>query len=325
MNHGTTGEDIAMGNPFELIRRHLAERYPGDFHRTAAVREFLGRVCQRHLDLDLGDGDLAQKLCSGDESRYWQQLSEILLAHELLEAGLTLTSSRGGPDFLIEHFGQRTWIEVICPQPEGIPADWLAQPTGRPYNMPHEAILLRWTAAIKEKAEKLLGNAALGKKGYREKGVVGAKDAYVIAVNARLLRGPYFASITGISQFPFAAEAVFAIGPYAVSISPETMKIVGGGHQHRPTIRKPNGADVPAYTFLDPAFRPVSAIWALDVDESWVIGNTKAMAVVHNPDAETPVPVGLLPSYDEYVATPDGPDEYRLDRIAGRLRSTDPD
>lgn len=303
----------------QAIRQCLLSRYPGDFYRTVAVREFLERICQRHLDLDLGDANLAQKLCSGDESRYWQQLSEILLAHELLEAGLELTPSHEGPDFLIEHQGQKIWIEVICPRPEGIPADWLAQPSGKAISLPHEAMLLRWTAAIKEKAEKLLGNAASGAKGYIEKGVVGANDAYVIAINARLLRGPHFASITGISQFPFAAEAVFAIGPYTINISRDTLEAVGSGHQHRPTIKKPSGAQVPAYTFLDPAFRSVSAIWAADIDESWVIGNVKPMAVIHNPDATNPLPAGLLPSYDDYFATPDGPDEYRLDRVTGRL------
>lgn len=305
---------------FQLIQQRIAERYPGDFHRMVAVREFLERACQRHLDLNLGDADLAQKLCSGDESQYWQQLSEILLAHELLEAGITLTPSHDGPDFLIEQATRNVWIEVICPRPEGIPAEWLGPPTGKAIGMPHEAMLLRWTAAIKEKAEKLLGNPKLGTKGYIEKGAVGANDAYVIAINARLLRGRYFASVTGISQFPFAAEAVFAIGPYAVRIDRETLEMVGGGHQHRPTIKKPNGAQVPAYTFLDPAFRPVSAVWATDVDETWVIGNAKATAVVHNPEAANPLPVGLLPAYDEYVAIPNGPDEYRLDRTAGLLR-----
>lgn len=305
---------------FQLIRRHIAERHPGDFHRTVAVREFLERACRRHLDLDLGDADLAQKFCSGDESRYWQQLSEVLLAHELLEVGVNLTPSHEGPDFLIEHGERQIWIEVICPRPEGIPAEWLGPPTGKAISMPHEAMLLRWTAAIKEKAEKLLGNVQLGIKGYIEKAVVGANDAYVIAINARLLRGRGFASVTGISQFPFAAEAVFAIGPYAVRIDRQTLEMVGGGHQHRSTIKKPNGAQVPAYTFLDPAFRPISAIWATDIDETWVIGNAKALAVVHNPEATNPLPVGLLPAHDEYVATPDGPDEYRLDRIAGLLR-----
>lgn len=307
-----------------LVHHCLAQRYPGDFHRLVAVREFLERACARHIELGLGDTDLVQKLCSGDEHRYWQQMSEILLGHELLEAPLALIASHEGPDFLVERDGAKLWIEVTCPRPQGIPAEWLERPSGKAISMPHEAMLLRWTAAIKEKAEKLLGNSSTGAPGYIAKDVVGERDAYVIAVNAKLLRGPHFASVTGISQYPFAAEAVFAIGPYAVNISRETLEIVDSGHQHRPTIRKPSGAEVPAYTFLDPRFRPISAIWATDVDESWVIGNTKALAVIHNPQATNPLPVGVLPAYREYVARLDG-DEYVLESRPGllaRQRST---
>lgn len=306
---------------FQAIKESLLARYPGNFHRNVTVREFLEQICKRHLDLDLGDADLTQKLCSGDESRYWQQLSEILLGHELLEAGLLLTPSHEGPDFLIPYQNRKIWIEVICPRPEGIPSEWLMGTSGVAISMPHEAMLLRWTAAIKEKAEKLLGNSVSGTKGYIKKGIVGTNDIYVVAVNARLLRGPNFASVTGISQFPFAAEAVFAIGPYAVNISRDTLEIVSSGHQHRPMVKKPNGAQVPAYTFLDLAFRPLSAIWAVDIDESWVIGNAKSMAVIHNPEAANPLPLHLLPSHDEYVATLDGIDAYRLDQLDGRLKS----
>jgi type I restriction enzyme S subunit len=207
----------------------------------------------------------------------------------MLQVGLPLTPSRNGPDFLIEVDGRKIWIEVICPQPTGIPEDWLAQPKGEVVGFPHEAILLRWTSGIKEKAEKLLGNTATPSKGYIDKGVVGANDAYVIALNGRLLRGSQFATITGISQFPFAVEAGFAVGPITIIINRDTMSQAGSGHAHRPVIRKPNGAAVPAYTFLDPSFRPVSAIWTTDVDETWVIGNMKPMAVIHNPIAANPL------------------------------------
>jgi len=305
---------------FQQIQGYLLARYAGEFHRTVAVRNFLESACRRHIDLGLGDTDLASKLCSGDEPRYWQQLSEILLAHELLEAGLALTPSHGGPDFLVEHEGQKIWIEVICPQPTGIPQEWFSEPAG---NYPHDAILLRWTAAIKEKAEKLLGNTEKGIKGYIEKGVVSAKDAYVIAVNGPLLRKPYFASITGISQFPYAVEAAFSIGPLQITIDRDTLKAVGSEHQHRPMIKKPNGADVPTHTFLDPAFRPVSAIWAADIDETSVIGNMKPLAVIHNPEAAQALQVGLLPSHYEFVATPAMNDEYALQRRPGRLVSND--
>ena len=54
------------------------------------------------------------------------------------------------------------------------------------------------------------------------------------------------------------------------------------------------------------------------MDESWVIGNMKPMAVIHNPIAANPIPPGLLPAHDEFIATPDG-DEYVLERQDGRL------
>ncbi|HEY4211564.1 MAG TPA: hypothetical protein VGM84_08800 [Steroidobacteraceae bacterium] len=306
---------------FGLVREFLTGRYAGHHERMVAVREFLIETCRRHIELDLGDADLADKLCSGNETRFWQQLSEILLANELLNAGVRLTPSHEGPDFLVEQDGRKIWIEVICPTPAGIPAEWLAQPRIEGYRVPHEEILLRWTAAIKEKAEKLLGNPALKIEGYLAKGVVGPKDAYVIAVNARLLRGPFFPSIMGISQFPAAAEVAFAIGPYALTLNAKSLEVVHEGYKHRPTIRKPKtNAEVPASTFLDPTFRAVSAIWAADIDETWVIGNAKPLGVIHNPEALNPMPVGLLPSQDEYVARANGPDEYVLERMDGTLR-----
>lgn len=177
-------------------------------------------------------------------------------------------------------------------------------------------MLLRWTAAIKEKSEKLLGGPR--GSGYLAKGIVGPRDSYVIAVNGRRLRGA-FASLHGISQFPFAVEAAFAVGPLQLHIDPQTLKTVRTDYQHRPHVRKPSGADVPAYTFLDERFADVSAIWATDFDDCSIIGNQKALAIVHNPLAKNPLPVHLLPAWSEYVATALDGDEYQLDRQHGRL------
>jgi hypothetical protein len=113
-----------------------------------------------------------------------------------------------------------------------VPAAWLRPVTGQAYTMPHEAILLRWTSAIKDKAEKLFGAADHPDTGYLAKGVVAEGDAFVVAINARRLRDS-FPQLEGISQFPFPVEAVFSVGPYAVQINRENLKVVGGGHSHR--------------------------------------------------------------------------------------------
>lgn len=211
---------------------------------------------------------------------------------------------------------QKIWIEVICPEPRGVPETWLKFNEGVT-DFPHEQILLRWTAAIKEKAGKLIGSADGRTTGYLQEGIVAPEDAYVIAVNGCQLRKQPHSALIGISQFPFAAEAVFPIGPCELKIDRQTLEIVGRGYQHRPFVINQNGAKVPAYTFLDPRFNPISAIWAVDIDGGAAIGNSDPMVVVHNPNADNNVPVGFLPSDSEYVATPASDDELVLKKIKG--------
>jgi len=299
-----------------LLVDYLEARYPATSDRRLAVRQAVKATCRRFMDSGLADPDFESNLCSGDEARFWQRFSEAALAVDLLDRGCDVRPSRDGPDLLVVHEDRRIWIEVICPEPTGIPASWLNQHTGV-YDFPHEAILLRWTAAIKEKAEKLLGNVQRGVPGYIAKGVVRPDDAFVIAVNGRRLRG-VFAALHGISQLSFAAEAVFAIGPMQILIERESLKATGHQHQHRPTIRKRNGAQVPAYTFLDPAFAPISAIWAVDADDCRAIGNLYPMEVIHNPLAANSLPTGLLPADCEWIAAPNDDESYVLERYPAR-------
>lgn len=305
-----------------MLEEAFARRYPLKHEGHVAIREQGVALCRAHLDSGLADRNAEQRLCSADDGIFWQQLSEVLLADQLRKAGLPLLHAAAGPDFLIEVDGQRTWVEVICPTPAGIPAEWLAPtpefPEIRVRTLPDEAVLLRWTSAIKEKAEKLLGTADGRRAGYLAKGIVAPEDAYVVAINGRLLRGDW-PDIIGISQYPFAAEATLCVGPYEVRLNRETLETVGEGLQHRPTVLNANGAPVPADTFFDPRFAPVSAIWATDVDENLIFDQRRPMAIVHNPIASRPLPVGLLPAQQEYVAVPDG-DRYLLETRDGRLR-----
>jgi hypothetical protein len=305
-----------MQEPPTPLERYLLARYSSASPQSVAVRQFVERVCSQFITAGLADANFVTDLCSGNEPRFWQRYTEAVLTCEVLDAGLNARPSRNGPDLCIEHEGRKIWIEFICPEPMGIPAERLDHEPLNRSNFPHVAILLRWTAAIKEKAEKLLGGPR--DAGYLTKGIVGPEDCYVIAVNGRQLRG-VFAALTGISQFPFAVEAAFAVGPLQIQIDCTTLKSVGSGHQHRPLIKKPTGADVPAYTFLDPRFAAVSAIWATDLDDCLVLGNSKPFVVVYNPMATNRLPEGLLPAQLDYVASPRGSDEYLLEKRPGRL------
>src|SRR5437667_1440998 len=174
-----------------MLETAFARRYPLETEGHLTLRERGIALCRRHLEKGLGDDDAEQRLCSGNDEIYWQQLSEVLVADQLGQVGL-LPSHRGaGPDFLIEYGQRRIWIEVICPTPVGIPAEWFVHPDFKVYSMPHEAILLRWTSAIKEKSEKLIGTPENPGTGYLRKGLVAVDDSYVVAINGRLLRSAF--------------------------------------------------------------------------------------------------------------------------------------
>ena len=306
------------------IETFLLQRYPGSGRRQV-WRDELANVCKSFVKSGLADVNFTKELCSGSEQRFWSRVSEALLAAHLRKVGLDpIPSHDGGPDFLLIENGRKIWIEVICPEPIGVSSDWLSSELSKVVkvvNFPHEQILLRWTSAIKEKAEKLIGSLDDTVKGYIDKGIVDPEDAYVIAVNGRRFRHGPFPALLGISQFPFAAEAVFAIGPYQILINRDTLEKTSSGHQHRPLISKPKGAHVPAYTFLDDRFQPISAIWAVDVDGTSAIGISGPLAVIHNPYAFNPISVGFLPAHDEYVATRIGAEEFELNRIEGCYKS----
>ncbi|MGQ0446414.1 MAG: hypothetical protein ACT4O2_15140 [Beijerinckiaceae bacterium] len=302
------------------IRESLELRYPNQNPHCTALREWITELCQNYIKNGLGDKNAEQRLCSNDDAQYWQQLSEVLLADQFDKARIQVAHPHEGPDFLIEHDGRKIWVEVTCPEPNGLPEEWRNHIPGRVSNLPHEEILLRWTNAISEKSKVLIR--------YLEKGIVRKEDAYIIAINGRLLRGfgGLFPELNGISQFPFAVEAVFCVGPIQIHIDRQTLRTVGSDHQHRPLIPKPNGAVVPADTFLDPKFAPISAIWAVDVnvnvDENLLAGQSGPLVVVHNP--ANPIPTNLLPAHAEYIATDHG-DHFKLERRDGRLnlQSTD--
>jgi len=304
----------------KLIETFLLKRYPGD-GRPKAVREEIAYACKDFIKSGLADSNFTKELCSGSEKRFWSRVSEALLAAHLRKIGLTPEPSHdGGPDFFVIDNGQKIWIEVICPEPTGVPSEWTEAELYKVIDFPHEQILLRWTSAIKEKAEKLLGSFDGTVKGYIEKGIVASSDAYIIAVNGRQLRsGNPFSELLGISKFPFAVEAVFAVGPYQIKINRETLKQTGAGYQPRPLISRLKRSPVPAYTFLDSRFKPISAIWAVDIDGTSAIGNLEPMAVVHNPNAVNPIRTGFLPAHDEYVATQIEADESELKRLDGKL------
>ena len=286
----------------ERINACLENRFPG-VGRAALLREHLTRACTIFIESGLADAKFVDELTFGSDAKFWSSLSEALVYQRLTDKKFPPRARIGvGPDFLVDIDDRRLWIELICPEPMGIAPGWTNVEPGTATSMPHEEMLLRWTAAIKEKNEKLVGTQDGRTRGYIQTGVVNHDDIYVIAINASQLRHGPFPSLTGITQLPFAVEAVFPVGPYQLKIDPTTMRVVERGHAHRMTITKPNGAQIPTHAFLNPWFRNVSAIWALDLNGQAIIGNAEPSALVHNPNAFNPLPKRFLPADAEFVA-----------------------
>lgn len=302
----------------DRIAASLLSRFPGT-GRPATIRESLAEVCIKFIQSGLADPKFEAELTGRSETAFWSCMSEALVFRSLNGKSFADRRAVGiGPDFLLEINGRRVWLEVICPTPSGIPTSWLEIQLDTATSMPHEEILLRWTSAIKEKTEKLVGSRDGTKDGYLQTGIVGQKDIYVVVVNGCRLRHGPFPALTGISQLPYAVEAVFPIGPYQVRIDKGTREAIETGHSHRPEIRKPNGSLVPSHAFLDPWYSMVSAIWAVDFNGCSCIGNSEPSAVVHNPSATNPLPIGFLPADEDFVTKSISEDLMELERVVAR-------
>ena len=298
------------------LREALRRRYPRDLPADKPVFQTVLEVCQWFIDNGLGDPDTPQRLASDNDHIYWQALSEVMVADQLHRCGLAPARQPDSPDVQVVHQGRHVWVEVVCPTPAGIPDQWLRHEEGA-VTFPHEAVSLRWTSALKEKFEKLVGMPGRNYQGYIAKGIVRPEDAYVIAINGRLLRDSWPA-INGISLWPFAVEVTYAIGPRQLQISRDTGAIMSSSQQHRPSFQKPNGASIPSDSFFNPGYAPVSAVWAMDIDEHDLWKDRDTSILVHNHGASNPLPANLLPAYSEYSATV-GSAEYTINRRDGRL------
>lgn len=117
----------------------------------------------------------------------------------------------------------------------------------------------------------------------------------------------------GISQLPFAMEAVFPIGPLAVPISQQGRPDGEAAPIPRHVIQKPNGASVPTTSFLDPCYAGVSAIMGGYQRET--LNGALRITVVHNPLANVSLPTGILGAAKEYTADDQG-DHYAIRLLA---------
>lgn len=286
----------------ERIRAFWPDGRP---HYRQQLLGHLGHLFDRFVEAGLADPTFGKELVEGD---YFQQrLAEMLLAEHLWSLGFELSSASAGPDYFATKDGMSAWIELITPQPTGINPGWLASPQVGVWQYPHKEIALRYTAAIKEKHAKLVGTRGGG--GYLASGLVKPDQPYIIAVNQHLLQRA-FRTLNGISQIPAACEVLFAVGPQQLHLNRDTLAVVHHDHAHRPSLAKSANVGVPADSFFNPGYAPVSAVLAVDlVLEKFVTADLDhhlmqdhLSAVAYNPLANNPVKPRWIPADSHWTA-----------------------
>ena|ERR1700730_7878161 len=297
-----------MPTTAERLAAALHGRYPNN---SVAPKHY-GKLLLSYAESGFGPPHLVDEIETGDEGKFWSAVWEAMLYGQFVSEGCTLRrtskpSGQNGPDFRIDQRGQTIWIEAIVPSPEGIPTDWLSSPSTNDFKVrekPNEQMLLRCTSAIASKRDKIAS--------YRSKGIIGAHDCAVIAINICRL-SDWDVDGNGISQLPLAVEAVFPIGPLGVPITRDGK--IAGPAQHIPrfAVPKVNGTAIPTYAFLDARFEDVSAV--VQGHQKDLYKSNLALATVHNPLAINAIPLGLFGRQREYVAKSDG-DDYQLGDIA---------
>ena len=285
------------------ISEVLERRFPNN---TVALTHF-GELLAAYEASGLAPPNFRQEVSSGErglrahiwESMLYRYFSE--LGFEF-RRDMMLKSGQQGPDFGLLHDGTTTWVEAIVPEPKGIPDEYLRPPKVGEFllrTVPHREILLRWTAALKEKREKF--------QKYVENGIIPANEPTVIAINGCRL-AYLFPDDNGVSQMPVAIEATFPVGPIAVSISRDGQIDDEATRIPRYSIEYANRAEVRTDSFLNPLYANVSAVIGA---VKWDMLKPLPLTVLHNPLAVVSLPREIFAATKEYVADDHG-EEYLL-------------
>ena len=270
---------MARQSEEKAIYDFIAQRWP----RHKRTRAYVLDTWERFNQQGLAKGNFVSDLISGEDSKLFQRLWEMVLALHLIEQGFELQSNDPGPDFSFSLDGKKVWIETIAPEPVDLSEKWLKdEGVNR-----DEQILLRWTNALSAKKKKF--------SEYRDKGIVQGSNVCVIAITGHLLGG----EPRGVSQLPWAVEAVFPIGPLAVDINKRTGEHSTLYTSERWTVRKLNRADVQTDSFLRQENHYISAVVGCSL--LWKDLPGYEMSVVHNPFADNRFPHKRFGADWEYV------------------------
>lgn len=204
------------------------------------------------------DDQFLRELRSNFDARYW----EMYLTVALIELGYEVHCPKPGPDVGIIVSDLRIWFEATSPRPgaedhpDRVPPMQFARIGEKAIaqTVPNEQMVLRYLNCISDKCKNQYPR-------WLERGVVAKKDAFLVAINPKLLGHEY-----GDTLPPRILQAGYRIGPPYAVIDAKTGKQVDAGYHFRDAIKKAGGENVATGVFMHEEYTMLSGLLCSRVD-----------------------------------------------------------
>jgi hypothetical protein len=227
-------------------------------------------------------------------ARFWEMYLTCALHEYATQRGIAISCPKPGPDILLEHEGNRVWVEAVIAT-NGMPGrpDSVVQPNADGSSrIPEEKIVLRYTNALSEKYGKY--------RRYLRKGIVRKSDAFVVAINGAALS---WKGIQAADDVPRFLKALYPLGPFQLVLDRRTGETIRHQNQPRFNIVKASGDNVAVMPFLERGSRGITAVLGSLADVMYhgtPLGSDFELA--HNPMGRAPISDVALPAYRAWRA-----------------------
>jgi hypothetical protein len=256
-----------------------------DEHITAAkafVESLWDRFC------GFADPNFLTEIRRDFHARFWEMYLTCALQDYAIRRGIAISCPKPGPDVLLEHEGNRVWVEaVIATNGEPGRPDTVVEPnTDSSSRIPEEKIVLRYTNALSEKYRKYYG--------YLRQGIVRKSDAFVVAISGATLSYKWTRAANDAPRF---LKALYPLGAYQIVLDRRSGEIIGHQNEPRFHVVKASGANVAVMPFLERRSRGITAVLSSFADPMYhgaTLGSDFELA--HNPMGRTPISDLVLPA-----------------------------
>jgi hypothetical protein len=245
------------------------------------------------------DPDFRQGFARDVDGRFW----EMYQGCALLDAGRTLLPvadrqrEGGQPDLCVLEGNRRIWIEDITPDGGAPGPDQFVRPVpinegGGLIAAPIRQAQLRTSGAFWTKARKV--------SRYIEQGVIVQEDVRIIAISASRF-GIYVPEY----PFPLIMTTLFPIGDAFLTINRDTGDVIEEGFYTDSLIQRERNP-IPRTAFLDERFANISGVIWSRVGLGNLSRQARPITYVHNPLAQTSLPMNWGVWDREFATTRQG-------------------